>query len=70
LAGICVVVLSLGTHIYGQERKAALRKKELEVEFDAMLRGEGKKITEKLEHRLRKKRTNREEPSLFDGEEK
>jgi hypothetical protein len=52
------------TQIWATERKAGLRKKELEVEFDYALRGNGKEILDKLTHRQRKlpKPT---EPTLF-----
>src|ERR1700722_10191357 len=56
LSTVVIVVLVLGTHIYGLERRAALRKKELEVEFDVSLRSDGGKLTRRLENRLERLR--------------
>jgi hypothetical protein len=61
---VCVIAISvLGTVIWGQERKAELRKKELEVDFDASLRR--REILDRLEHRQRMLRRP-SEPTLFD----
>ena len=45
-----------GRHIYDQERKAILRERELQVEFDNSLRIRGGELAGRLETRLRKKR--------------
>ena len=61
---VCVIAICvLGTVIWGQERKAELRKKELEVDFDDSLRRN--EIFDKLEHRQRMLRRPNE-PTLFD----
>lgn|GEM_PF-4136752 len=63
---VCVIAISvLGTVIWRQERKAELRKKELEVDFDVSLRRSGKEILDKLEQRQRKL-SRPSEPTLFD----
>ncbi|MGH6851269.1 MAG: hypothetical protein ACREDD_12630 [Methylocella sp.] len=53
VAVVIVNILALGAHIYGQERKAELRRKELEVDFDASLRNNGQGIVGRLERRLK-----------------
>jgi hypothetical protein len=60
-----IAVSVLGTVIWGQERKAELRKKELEVDIDDSLRRNGKEILDKLERRQRKL-PRPSEPTLFD----
>ena len=61
---VCGIAISvLGTVIWGQERKAELRKKELEVDFDDSLRAN--EILDRLEHRQRMLRRPNE-PTLFD----
>lgn len=61
---VCVIAISvLGTVFWGQERKAELRKKELEIDFDDSLRRD--EILDRLEHRQRMLRRP-SEPTLFD----
>jgi hypothetical protein len=67
VATVTVVILVLGVHIWALERRANLRRKELEVEFDGKLRIEGEQVLGPLKLRLRKKAQR--EASLFDEEE-
>ena len=69
VAVLVVVILVLAAHIWGLERKADLRRKELEVEFDAKQQIEGERVLGPLRLRLRQKQQAQQQPSLFDREE-
>ena len=63
-AVLAVVILVLAAHIWMLERKAALRRKELEVDFDTKQRLEGERLLGPLRLRLSQKREARQEPSM------
>lgn len=67
-ATVLIVIGSFFVHIYGQERKAIWRRRELEAEFDALQKVEEQGALKKLQRRLNHTKA-RDQPSLFDQAE-